>query len=26
MILDPTIRYYPETNTMAIEILPWPEG
>jgi uncharacterized protein YuzE len=26
MILDPTIRYYPETDTMAIEIRPWPEG
>ncbi len=25
MILDPTIRYYPETDTMAIEIRPWPE-
>ncbi|HZS84344.1 MAG TPA: DUF2283 domain-containing protein [Stellaceae bacterium] len=20
------IRYYPETDTMAIEIRPWPEG
>jgi uncharacterized protein YuzE len=26
MILDPTIRYYPETDTIAIEIRPWPEG
>jgi uncharacterized protein YuzE len=26
MILEPTIRYYPETDTMAIEIRPWPEG
>ncbi|HVA14039.1 MAG TPA: DUF2283 domain-containing protein [Stellaceae bacterium] len=25
MINDPTIRYYPETDTMAIEIRPWPE-
>lgn len=25
MIIDPTIRYYPETDTMAIEIRPWPE-
>ena len=24
MILDPKIRYYPETDTMAIEIRPWP--
>jgi uncharacterized protein YuzE len=24
MILEPTIRYYPETDTMAIEIRPWP--
>lgn len=23
MILEPTIRYYPETDTMAIEIRPW---
>lgn len=20
------IRYYPETDTMAIEVRPWPEG
>ena len=26
MILEPTIRYYPETYTMAIEIRPWPEA
>lgn len=26
MILEPSIRYYPETDTMAIEIRPWPEG
>jgi uncharacterized protein YuzE len=26
MNLDPTIRYYPETDTMAIEIRPWPES
>ena len=26
MILEPVIRYYPETDTMAIEIRPWPEG
>jgi uncharacterized protein YuzE len=25
MILEPTIRYYPETDTMAIEIRPWPD-
>jgi uncharacterized protein YuzE len=25
MTLDPIIRYYPETDTMAIEIRPWPE-
>jgi len=24
MMLDTTIRYYPETDTMAIEIRPWP--
>ncbi|HZU90422.1 MAG TPA: hypothetical protein VE993_14310 [Stellaceae bacterium] len=23
---EPSIRYYPETDTMAIEIRPWPEG
>jgi len=26
MILDPMIRYYPETDTMAIEVRHWPEG
>jgi uncharacterized protein YuzE len=25
MSLDPEIRYYPETDTMAIELRPWPE-
>lgn len=25
MVIDPAIRYYPETDTMAIEIRPWPE-
>jgi uncharacterized protein YuzE len=24
MTLEPTIRYYPETDTMAIELRPWP--
>jgi hypothetical protein len=23
---DPVIRYYPATDTMAIELRPWPEG
>jgi uncharacterized protein YuzE len=26
MIIEPMIRYYPETDTMAIEVRPWPEG
>lgn len=26
MTPEPTIRYYPETDTMAIEIRPWPTG
>jgi uncharacterized protein YuzE len=26
MILDTHIRYYAETDTMAIEIRPWPEA
>jgi uncharacterized protein YuzE len=26
MIIEPAIRYYPETDTMAIEVRPWPEG
>ncbi len=25
MSLEPTIRYYPDTDTMAIEVRPWPE-
>ena len=25
MILEPSIRYYPKTDTMAIEVRPWPE-
>jgi uncharacterized protein YuzE len=25
MILEPTIRYYPETDTTAVEIRPWPD-
>ena len=25
MTQEPTIRYYPETDTMAIEHRPWPE-
>jgi len=25
MTLEPVIRYYPDTDTMAIEIRPWPE-
>jgi hypothetical protein len=25
MSLKPTIRYYPDTDTMAIEIRSWPE-
>jgi uncharacterized protein YuzE len=24
MTLEPTIRYYPESDTMAIELRPWP--
>ena len=24
--LDPAIRYYPDNDTMAIELRPWPEG
>jgi hypothetical protein len=24
MILEPNIRYYPETDTMAIELRPYP--
>ena len=26
MSADPVIRYYPETDTMAIELRPWPEN
>jgi|GEM_PF-1391719 len=26
MILEPNIRYYPETDTMAIELRPYPTG
>lgn len=26
MSLEPTIRYYPETDTMAIELRPWPSA
>lgn len=26
MTPEPSIRYYPETDTMAIEMRPWPEG
>ena len=26
MILEPNIRYYPETDTMAIELRPFPKG
>jgi uncharacterized protein YuzE len=25
VIVEPSIRYYPETDTMVIEIRPWPE-
>lgn len=25
MTLEPTIRYYPDTDTVAIEIRPWPK-
>jgi uncharacterized protein YuzE len=24
MTAEPTIRYYPDTDTMAIEVRPWP--
>jgi len=23
---EPVIRYYPDSDTMAVEIRPWPEG
>ncbi len=26
MTAEPAIRYYPDTDTMAIEIRPWPGG
>ena len=26
MNADPVIRYFPETDTMAIELRPWPEA
>jgi uncharacterized protein YuzE len=26
MSSDPVIRYFPETDTMAIELRPWPEA
>jgi uncharacterized protein YuzE len=26
MSAEPAIRYYPDTDTMAIEIRPWPGG
>lgn len=26
MIFDTSIRYYAETDTMAIEVRPWPEA
>lgn len=26
MTIDPRIRYHPETDTLAIEVRPWPEG
>ena len=26
MTIEPAIRYYPDTDTMAIEVRPWPEG
>jgi len=26
MITEPTIHYDPDTDTMAIELRPWPEG
>ena len=26
MSADPVIRYFPETDTMAIELRPWPEA
>jgi hypothetical protein len=26
MKLNPVIRYHPETDTMALELRPWPEA
>ena len=26
MTPDPVIRYFPQTDTMAIELRPWPEA
>ena len=26
MSVEPQIRYYPETDSMAIELRPWPAG
>ena len=26
MTSDPVIRYFPETDTLAIELRPWPEA
>lgn len=26
MTAEPNIRYYPETDSMAIELRPWPAG
>ena len=26
MTVEPHIRYYPETDSMAIELRPWPGG
>ena len=26
MTTQPAIRYYPESDTMAIELRPWPQG
>jgi uncharacterized protein YuzE len=26
MTTEPAIHYYPDTDTLAIELRPWPEG
>ena len=26
MSIEPVIRYYPDSDTMAIELRPWPAG